>query len=73
LSYQQLNTLLVEIVEALAKQVLDKYPYTVLGKNQNGDWVFVCAVENQAKADYLADVLLTGQGMETKIKATGGN
>jgi endonuclease/exonuclease/phosphatase (EEP) superfamily protein YafD len=57
----------------LAQSVIDKYPYTVLGKNQEGDWVFVCAVESQVKADYIADVLTTGQGMETKTEVTSGD
>jgi hypothetical protein len=54
----------------LADRVVEKYPWTILGKSQDGGWRFVCAVESEEKAKYLADALTVGQGMETKVEKT---
>ena len=54
----------------LAKSVVDKYPYSIFGKDQNGVWVFICASAEGAQANLIADSIATANGIETKVSAS---
>lgn len=55
---------------SLAQSVVEQYGFSVFGKDQNGEWKLVCAVDSQARADFIADAIVVANGMETKVEAT---